>query len=266
MAKVEGDALWRVLEEHVRSHGCKQAFNFGAYEVIARQQAIYLAGIRQNKQLLEELLQVAPQGELRMSQLKEAFMKLAQQYRELMSGSMLTLDLWSGARSDKVTTMLAHVRRYCNDHTKQNNNHSKATKEDVECIKHLCSLIVAKPSAFVSSSRTSSCSPSCSRKLEREVSEISVDEEGFPKMLTMGGAGFETKAASGKGPLKKKAKEVDLAALAVSDMLLAEAMQMLGEGPPPLVATKSAPKAGALASRCWAFQGCRGHCQASRCC
>ena len=77
VALLDDEHLFKYLLDHVRANGSAAAFQFGAYEVLARSQPVDPPALRGNEDLLAMLLRLAPSGEIRRAQLAKALQKVA---------------------------------------------------------------------------------------------------------------------------------------------------------------------------------------------
>ena len=219
MPDVQAEALLAAMRLHVETLGVSRALFFGPYEHIGRSQAIYVPGLAANYTLLKTLLQQAPCGAVKASQLRDAFVNCSALYAGLHTGP-LSRDLWAGHKGDQVLTMLCHLRRYKVDQTKRRQTRANATDEELRLVDELCEMLQVVADGFTTGSSSSSClseggTPQPTRVLKRE---ISLDSDGLPAML-----GCPRKRPV-PGPPAKKIKQTDLAALLAADDLFATAV------------------------------------------
>ena len=240
--------LLKYLLDHVMANGSAAAFQFGAYEVLGRSQAVHPPGIRGNKDLLGMLLRLAPCGQIRHAQLAKALQKVATVHPGV-NHTHLAAALWAGFKADKIGTMLAHIRRWKVDDIRKQQSRARSTIPDLEVLEELSEMLdvttaepwIARPEGepMASSSKSSACTPeikgTASRALSKTPSDVSVDDQGFPRMLgdftcEEGRATVPTPCQGrASGPPPKKLKALDHASLACADDLLAAALAEFGD-------------------------------------
>jgi len=101
------------LLNQVFSEGASVLSNFGQYESISRSYAVSGKGLAHCYPLLKEILAVAPECNLPMTQIREAVSYAANQHH--LNKTKLTILNWAGQRTERIITMLAHLRRLTNN-------------------------------------------------------------------------------------------------------------------------------------------------------
>jgi hypothetical protein len=194
------------VEQHCLEHGC----NFGLYESVARSQAAVGKGLLQNRQLLLALLSLYPLLEFLMSSIKKGFIRALVQRPTLNTGQYAN-NIWAGFRAERVLTLCNHLRRIAREPIRFQQCISKMTPAEVQELKELMDKVQLPPGVSSSTQGHSSTAASgsgstagrvsgstaCgsdsaaatgsgSRQLKKEDSIVTVDSDGFPKMLAAG--------------------------------------------------------------------------------
>ena len=208
------DQIYQVLDLQIHQMGIKKGVFFGIYSCLSKTNAADGRGLASNQEMLTNLLRIAPACELPVSLLSKVFKQLLLRWPGLNNGPYPD-DLFAGQKADQITTMLFHLRRIVNDNKKEQELRNKSSEEDFESVAKMIALISRTPilPSDVGTDSQSQVAGStvaypedtqqaedvfaeeesqqvdggsqCSkvRKLKVEVSEVSVDDEGYPKML-----------------------------------------------------------------------------------
>lgn len=208
------DQIYQVLDLQIHQMGIKKGVFFGIYSCLSKTNAADGRGLASNQEMLTNLLRIAPACELPVSLLSKVFKQLLLRWPGLNNGPYPD-DLFAGQKADQITTMLFHLRRIVNDSKKEQELRNKSSEEDFESVAKMIALISRTPilPSDVGTDSQSQVAGStvaypedtqqaedvfaeeesqqvdggsqCSkvRKLKVEVSEVSVDDEGYPKML-----------------------------------------------------------------------------------
>lgn len=153
--------------------------NLGVYENICKPMAVNGKGLVSLNDFLTSLLKLAPWANLLLGQVRDAIVTV-NQCKSLNKGP-LTDKAWAGQRTERVITLLAHLRRLLTPY-RFDQCAAKMSKQDIISLRGLISLIDTKyvqPDGNESSVRSK-------RQLQAHdsnVSNVTLDSDGFPAML-----------------------------------------------------------------------------------
>lgn len=112
----------------------------GAYETVSKSQAANGDELANHFALLQSLLHLQPKGELLLTQVRSAMLKVLTDNPKLNSSDMKNL-LWAGGRYERVSTMLHHLTRAKNNEDKLRQLIGKASAPSAAKVKELLSLL-----------------------------------------------------------------------------------------------------------------------------
>lgn len=154
--------------------------NMGVYENISKPMAVLGRGLVALKEFLTSLLKVAPWANIVLGQIRSAILT-ANNSKSLNKGP-LSNKAWAGQRTERVITLLAHLRRILVPYRFEQCA-TKMSKSDIEGLRHLLSLIDA---SYVEN-KDAQASLKSKRQLQphdSNVSNVTLDSDGFPAILT----------------------------------------------------------------------------------
>lgn len=215
---------------HILSLHKKLLFQCGPYEHISKNQAASAEGLAHNYPLLKPLLEAEPTGEFAAGLAKRCVEKIVMSDPS-QNTSTFKNETFSGLRWDRIACMLKHIRRLRQDPVKRRQACSGSSGSswalvlelvvmggpleqdegdhlgsdldiDVPSTQEYTETGELSPSRATSSRKRTSSPPAVSpkRRLSRK---ISLDEDGFPMMLT---AASSHRSASSPPPALPKAK------------------------------------------------------------
>lgn len=179
------EGLKKAMKEYVRSRGCEKAFQLGPYEKLSRNKACNGAGIVQLATLLGVILDHCPHAEMHISYAKDLLLWLQSDFTSL-SGSM-SPGLWASWMTERLLTILCHLRRIHSSAIRLSECCSRLTQDQKAILQELLSKI-KKPGAGRQNasppgpSKSAPISPK-KRRLREQLSEVTVDSDGFPMLL-----------------------------------------------------------------------------------
>ena len=162
--------LFRILDDH---DGLVQSF--GAYDIISKNQAIEPHGLVNNLPLLKALVKVEPTMEVHTGAMRQALNKLLVD-KPAINNSKFNGSVWVSLRQERLATLLAHFRRLKND-GEMRKCAQKLTAAEFVQLQEVVDKTTEKPSQEESTFLGK-------RKLKKEVSDASLDEDGFPKCFS----------------------------------------------------------------------------------
>ena len=194
---VDSGLLYKCLEKHqdlVR--------NLGPYEIISRSMGLDPKGLVTAMPLWKEILRVEPSGEIHAQPLRNALVKLLSEKPDL-NASHQSGQVWANLKVERINCVLTHVRKLGRD---KNFTYiaAKLVKEDylklldglklleVPCLEKggsgpgellaICDA-PALEKAGEAKEEPGVLEKAKKRKLKAQSSEVSMDEQGFPKMF-----------------------------------------------------------------------------------
>ena len=169
------------LDEHMREMGSRQGLNLLQYTHLQAQQAEVPQAMYKLHPLISRLLSVSPSAKIKYKQLKQALESAAQQWGfEVLSEHYDSpKHLLCGRAADSLGVLLKHWRRV----TASADAWSKFVQrlEDAQASKLVKLYKKTEAKCSEGSSETPTSKPS--RKLQPNLSEVTVDEDGWPAML-----------------------------------------------------------------------------------
>ena len=206
-AKPTTDAglLLKALKDNV-SH----VLDMGVYETLSRTGACNPKGLVENADLLYAVIAIEPTAEVHPGPLKAAMLKLLTDEPSLNKSRFIG-NVWITMRMERITTILYHLRRLANDPDLEKFVATRVTGAEYVYLKRLIGMVEVKdtvvaarvkglekePQGLEKESTESlekdswdaatvayheDGTPAKKRALKKAISEVSVDEDGFPKM------------------------------------------------------------------------------------
>ena len=211
--RVDEDVLHRIFEVH-KNHWV----DCGVYESISKSQACHGEGLASRHDMIADLLEVSPAGNFATGPARQAMARIVTQNPGINT-TIYNGSVFIGARLDRISTMLFHVRRLASEPHRLTQLAMKCGGASMVKIKGLIKLVsleeyeptifydpqnpekhIRKPPVLddqgfpmiLKRSKASSSlgelaeEPPPRRSLKRNVSEVSnvsMDSMGFPKML-----------------------------------------------------------------------------------
>lgn len=133
--------LIEALEKHVASVGATRAFDLGPYQHLARNQAVSGPGLAHNGKLLQSILGLGV-AELGHSISKAVLQSLLVRYPQL-NQTPWHAHLWGGFMSERLGTMLAHLRRIARDDTRWQQMSRKCSPQELLEVEELKKQLLA---------------------------------------------------------------------------------------------------------------------------
>ena len=147
--------------------------NLGIYETVSKSGAVSPKGLLDCKALLQDITEVAPTCELAPQVLRTSLMNL------LAHDVSLNSTKWNGAtwcniKAERVTVLLAHLRKVARDKEQQRLCTAKLTSHQYQQLETLFSEVVIKDEDPLEKGKC----------LKRKASDASMDSDGFPQNTT----------------------------------------------------------------------------------
>jgi hypothetical protein len=185
--------LLKALKENVGN-----VVDMGPYETLSRSGGCNPKGLVENADLLKALVMIEPTAEIHPAPLKAAMLKLLTD-EPTLNKSKFVGNVWITMRIERITTILYHLRRLANDPDAEKFCATRLTGSEYHAIKHLIWLVEVKDNVLAARAAQKRIheeeqwetatvaydetgTPSKKRTLKKEISEVSVDSTGFPKM------------------------------------------------------------------------------------
>ena len=154
--------------------------NLGTYETIGRSQSCHPKGLITCLPLTKGLLELSDTGEIHSSSLRQAMMNLLVA-RPSLNDTIYNGKVWCGSRCERIGVVLYHMRRLkFGGEMKIAAAH--LTGADLQKLQEVVDLIEKKlkfeEQILPLAKREDEPGPS--RKLKKEVSDVSIDSKGFP--------------------------------------------------------------------------------------
>ena len=163
--------------------------NLGIYETVSKSGAVSPKGLLDCKALLQDITEVAPTCELAPQVLRTSLMNL------LAHDVSLNSTKWNGAtwcniKAERVTVLLAHLRKVARDKEQQRLCTAKLTSHQYQQLETLFSEVVIKDEDPLEKGKC----------LKRKASDASLDSDGFPKILQSPEVKKSSSKKGSKGP------------------------------------------------------------------
>ena len=162
--------LFRILDDH---HDLVQSF--GANDIILKNQAIDRHGLVNMLPLLRALAKVEPTMEVHTGAMRQALNSLLVD-NPAINNTKFNGSVWVSLRQEKLTTLLAHFRRLKSD-GEMRKCAQKLTAAEFLQLQEVVDKTTEKPSHEESTFLGK-------RKLKKDVSDATLDEDGFPRCFS----------------------------------------------------------------------------------
>ena len=223
--EVDQNALDDALDSHIRQVGVKEALNLMDYRHLQPQQAEIPRAIFKLHPLIKALVQVSPSAEIKYRNLKHSLTvavhkfgaELLNQYWEVEAS------LLPGRAADSILVLLKHWRRVTASPTSWERFGAKLDTAQLQVLTGL----------YKKTGKTIFCVASGTRKLKKEVSDVTIGSDGWPAMLATSSTSETEAGSDDEAPEGPEASE---ASAAPSNSLLGS--------PPPVTKAKWREKAG----------------------
>ncbi len=168
--------------------------DFGAYENISRSQHVHGPGLMVLYEFLWDLVVVCPSANPKESSMRSALLELVTLRPEANNTKFNNLT-WASMRTERLVCIFYHVRRLKREEGRQVQVAAKLTGQQLQKLKDLLKQVELKAQEDDPAPKEASSSCDLARSnstvgkspntkvLKRHISEVSVDEDGFPMML-----------------------------------------------------------------------------------
>lgn len=190
---VDAGILTNMFQKH------REAFrDFGFYEHISRSQACSGAGLVLAFELLDDLLEVCPTGDMPAKACKDAILALVIKKPDL-NRSMYNSGIFAGQRCERLGVMLNHLRRLAREPTRFKQAAMVLNGEEVSKLTALVKKVQVTPDlstaqglasgqwtdddATVLADEHGTTAAPRRRLLKKTASDVSVDSDGYPRIL-----------------------------------------------------------------------------------
>ena len=191
---VDLEELKEKLHAYVIKVGVKESFNLYSYNNLPATHAADGYSLLKKEQLLMVLLQISPTGMIKWSVLRDACKYLESTFGEdvFPSFNHLAKALVPGKVADQVFVLLAHIRRVMGQDSRWNETFSRFNGTELQGMQNIRDFMeeqgfVIKHSGSSSSSASDASTeavrtPEKYRRLSFQISDVSVDSVGLPKV------------------------------------------------------------------------------------
>jgi hypothetical protein len=158
--------------------------NFGQYENISRTMGVSGKGLAALHPFLVDVLKVAPFANVHLTQIKDAVLTLIK--AKSCNQTALSDKAWAGQRTERVITLLAHLRRLMTPF-RFNQCTAKCSATDIKILQNIVNLIDVETCGSLFGGENSSSGSCMKRQLESHpsnASNLTMDSDGFPAMLS----------------------------------------------------------------------------------
>ena len=165
------------LQAYCRNMGIKEAMNFHEYKHLQAQQAENVRALVRLSRLLASLLFVSPEAKIKYC--KQSLVVLQQDWgHELLSAHWPKTDhsYLPGKAADVIGVVLHHWRRVSKTEASWKRFCLKLDETEVDSMEALRKRMARNPDKHGSAAKTG-------RQLKAHVSDVTVDSDGYPKML-----------------------------------------------------------------------------------
>ena len=191
---VDAGILANMFQKH------REAFrDFGFYEHISRSQACNGAGLVLAFELLDDLLEVCPTGDMPAKACKDAILALVIKKPDL-NRTIYNSGIFAGQRCERLGVMLNHLRRLAREPQRFKQAAMVLNGEEVSKLTALVKKVQVTPDlstaqglasglwtddeATVLAEDHEATAPPRRRLLKKTTSDVSVDSDGFPRILS----------------------------------------------------------------------------------
>ena len=167
------------LQAYCRNMGIKEAMNFHEYKHLQAQQAENVRALVRLSRLLASLLFVSPEAKIKYCNLKQSLVVLQQDWgHELLSAHWPKTDhsFLPGKAADVIGVVLHHWRRVSKTEASWKRFCFKLDETEVDSMEALRKRMARNPDKYGSAAKTG-------RQLKAHASDVTVDSDGYPKML-----------------------------------------------------------------------------------
>ena len=167
------------LQAYCRNMGIKEAMNFHEYKNLQAQQAENVRALVRLSRLLASLLFVPPEAKIKYCNLKQSLVVLQQDWgHELLSAHWPKTDhsFLPGKAADVIGVVLHHWRRVSKTEASWKRFCFKLDETEVDSMEALRKRMARNPDKHGPAAKTG-------RQLKAHVSDVTVDSDGYPKML-----------------------------------------------------------------------------------
>ncbi|CAJ1433808.1 unnamed protein product [Effrenium voratum] len=176
--RVDADILFKILSNH-----SDLLSDLGPYENVSRTQACNPNGLVHVLGLVRALVQAEKSCEIHQSNLRAALTRAYQQ-NPAVNRTKFNGGVWVGMKVERLGVILCHMRRLKNAETDLRTCAARLTSAELIQLQDVLGLIDKKsacPPALDTADKTLAERDSQAKRLKKEVSDVSVDAEGFPK-------------------------------------------------------------------------------------
>ena len=229
--------------------------HLGVYENVSRSMHVDGPGLMFLYSFLWDVILLCPSAEPRESSMRNAFMTMVTMFPKI-NETKFNNGTWAQLRTERMVTILYHVRRLKREESRLAQIASRLNGPELQKLKDLLRQIELRlPSGCSKDSLSSESqsvlpSPSTSpRILKRKISEVSVDEDGFPNMLrsppvNMGSSSSGSRAIEHRARTNARMRLNQKSPPLASQQCLAEALGYIPK-PKPLATRKATAKSSA---------------------
>ena len=152
--------------------------NFGRYDTVSKNQAIDAAGLMQVLPLVRSLVELEGTCEIHTQPLRQALTKMVME-DPVVNNTKFKGEVWCNLRQERLTCVMAHFRRLKND-SEMRKCASRLTASEYLQLQDLVDKIREKTPC----QKVDVVEPAVpAKRLKKEISDVSVDSEGYPKDL-----------------------------------------------------------------------------------
>ena len=150
--------------------------NFGRYDTVSKNQGIDAAGLIQVLPLVQSLVKVESTCEIHTQPLRQALLKMVMDDPSV-NKSKFQGAIWCNLRQERLTCIMTHFRRLKKDEELRKCA-SRLTAAEYLQLQNVVDKITEKPNNLVVAEPALPV-----RSLKKEISDVSLDSEGYPKDL-----------------------------------------------------------------------------------
>ena len=175
--RVDADILFKILSNH-----SDLLSDLGPYENVSRTQACNPSGLLHVLGLVRALVQAEKSCEIHQSNLRAALTRAYQQDPAL-NKTKFNGGVWVGMKVERLGVILFHMRRLKNAEADLRTCAARLTSAELIQLQDVLGLIDKKsacPPALDTADKTLAERDAQAKRLKKEVSDVSVDAEGFP--------------------------------------------------------------------------------------
>ena len=157
----------------------EKAFDFGVYNHVTKTMQPHPGGLAENEHVIRGLVAIS-NGEIKPTQLKDALENFG-----TCNDTQFKNSFWAMSKAQKITTLLAHWRRVKYEENRRLQCLAKATQSETRAIHRLIALepSMSRIEDALPIAKEKQEKESPKRKLQETHSDVTLDSEGWPKML-----------------------------------------------------------------------------------